>query len=66
MQEETLRQWRLMTAKPHGLFCWFDPERETVKLFSRDSEEIDWPLDRETEGLYLDKVGSVVKSIRSS
>ena len=39
MIEIPLRSWRVFTASPSGLAVWFDPEREVLRLFSRDGEE---------------------------
>ena len=37
--ELEVRNWRMTEASPSGLHLWFDPLRETVKLFELDPGE---------------------------
>ena len=39
MARKLIRQWRVSKAEPSGLQVWFDPEVETVRLFSLDPLE---------------------------
>ncbi len=45
-----IRGWRICTAEPEGLLCWFDPLTERLEL---------WDLTDEERSVRLDMVDSV-------
>jgi len=65
MVELTIREWRITRGVPFGTHLWFDPSRETVRLYELLPGDGEVAPDA-SEGVdigervrYLDKVGSV-------
>ncbi len=55
LKEIIIRFWRLQSSGPKGMFLYFDPETEGVKLYSLPFVEVevtkdaDFFLDKDTE-----------------
>ena len=69
VNEISVLSWRVTRGIPGGVHVWFDPTRESVRLFrvpTDEQQELGTTLHSELaegeDGSYLDKVGSVSAS----